>query len=36
MVDIDGNVWISATDGLQCHTPNGKLIGKIRTPEVVA
>ena len=35
-VDIEGNVWISAADGVQCHTPGGELIGKIRTPEVVA
>ena len=35
-VDVEGNVWISAADGVQCHTPGGELIGKIRTPEVVA
>ena len=35
-VDVEGNVWISAADGVQCHTPDGEAIGKIRTPEVVA
>jgi gluconolactonase len=35
-VDVEGNVWISAADGVQCHTRDGELIGKIRTPEVVA
>ena len=28
-VDVEGNVWISAADGVQCHTPDGELIGKI-------
>jgi gluconolactonase len=35
-IDVKGNVWISAADGVQCFTPGGDLIGKIRTPEVVA
>jgi gluconolactonase len=35
-VDACGNVWISAADGVQCHTSEGKLIGKSRTPEAVA
>ena len=35
-VDVEGNVWISAADGVQCHTRDGELIGKICTPEVVA
>ena len=35
-VDVEGNVWISAADGVQCFTRDGDLIGKIRTPEVVA
>ncbi len=35
-VDVEGNLWISAWDGVQCHTPEGELIGKIRVPEVVA
>jgi gluconolactonase len=35
-VDIHGNVWSSAGDGVHCFAPDGTLIGKIRTPEVVA
>ena len=35
-VDVEGNVWISAADGVKCFTRDGDLIGKIRTPEVVA
>jgi gluconolactonase len=35
-VDIAGNLWISAWDGVQCHTPDGELVGKIRVPEMVA
>jgi gluconolactonase len=35
-VDVEGNVWISAADGVQCFTPEGELIGKIRTPKVAA
>ncbi|CDX36242.1 Gluconolactonase [Mesorhizobium plurifarium] len=35
-VDIAGNLWISAWDGVQCHTPAGELIGKILVPEMVA
>ena len=35
-VDVEGNLWISAADGVQCFTRDGDLIGKIRTPEVVA
>lgn len=35
-VDAVGNLWISAWDGVQCHTPEGELIGKIRVPEMVA
>ncbi len=35
-VDVEDNVWISAWDGVQCHTPAGELIGKIRVPEIVA
>ncbi|NBS01934.1 MAG: SMP-30/gluconolactonase/LRE family protein [Rhizobiales bacterium] len=33
-VDIDGNVWTSAGDGVQVFAPDGELIGKIRLPEV--
>lgn len=35
-VDVEGNLWISAGDGVQCFTPDGKLLGKIKVPEVVA
>jgi gluconolactonase len=35
-LDAIGNLWISAWDGVQCHTPQGELIGKIRVPEMVA
>ncbi|HTW29701.1 MAG TPA: SMP-30/gluconolactonase/LRE family protein [Acetobacteraceae bacterium] len=35
-VDVDGNVWTSAGDGVQCVTPGGDLIGKIKVPEKVA
>ncbi len=34
-VDVDGNIWTSAADGVHCFTPDGQLIGKIHTPEVV-
>ncbi len=30
------NVWTSAGDGVHCHSPLGKLLGKILIPEVVA
>ncbi|MFN8829051.1 MAG: SMP-30/gluconolactonase/LRE family protein [Labrys sp. (in: a-proteobacteria)] len=35
-IDSAGNVWTSAGDGVHCYAPDGTLIGKIRTPEVVA
>lgn len=35
-VDVHGNVWASAGDGVHCFDPDGTLIGKIRVPEVVA
>jgi len=35
-VDVLGNVWASAGDGVHCFDPDGTLIGKIRVPEVVA
>ncbi|MEM6322654.1 MAG: SMP-30/gluconolactonase/LRE family protein [Pseudomonadota bacterium] len=35
-VDIHGNIWTSAGDGVHCYTPDGTLIGKILTGEVVA
>jgi gluconolactonase len=35
-VDVLGNVWTSAGDGVHCYAPDGTLIGKIKVPEVVA
>jgi len=35
-VDEHGNIWTSAGDGVHCYTPDGDLIGKILTGEVVA
>lgn len=35
-VDVDGNLWAGAGDGVHCLAPDGTLIGKIRVPEVVA
>jgi gluconolactonase len=35
-VDEMGNVWTSAGDGVHCYSPQGKLLGKILIPEVVA
>jgi len=35
-IDALGHLWSSAGDGVHCYAPDGKLIGKIRLPEVVA
>lgn len=35
-LDTEGNIWTSAADGVHCYTPEGELIGKILTGEVVA
>ena len=35
-LDSDGNVWTVAFDGVQCFSPDGELLGKVRTPEIVA
>jgi gluconolactonase len=35
-VDVHGNLWLSAGDGVHCHAPDGSLLGKIRVPETVA
>ena len=35
-LDIHGNIWCTAQDGVHCFTPDGKLIGKVLTPEVSA
>lgn len=35
-LDEDGNIWTSAADGVHCISSDGRLLGKIRVPEVVA
>ena len=35
-VDQAGNLWLSAGDGVHCHSSEGPLLGKIRIPETVA
>jgi len=35
-VDISGNIWTSAGDGVHCFSPEGELFGKILIPEVVS
>lgn len=35
-VDVHGNIWSSAADGVHCFAPDGALIGKILLPEVVS
>jgi gluconolactonase len=35
-VDVSGNVWSSAADGVHCFAPDGTLIGKIKVPQTVA
>lgn len=35
-LDIDGNVWTSAGDGVHCYTPEGERIGRIAVPERVS
>ncbi|RUU72945.1 SMP-30/gluconolactonase/LRE family protein, partial [Mesorhizobium sp. M7A.T.Ca.TU.009.01.3.1] len=32
-VDLDGNIWTSAADGVHCISPEGELIGKIAVSE---
>lgn len=34
--DVEGNLWTSAWDGVQCFAPDGTQIGKILVPERVA
>ena len=34
--DEDGNVWTSAGDGVHCVSPEGELLGRIRTPQAVS
>jgi len=35
-IDVHGNLWLSAGDGVHCHAPDGTLLGKISIPETVA
>ena len=35
-VDVHGNLWLSAGDGVHCHAPHGDLLGKVLVPEAVA
>jgi gluconolactonase len=35
-VDVLGNVWSSAADGVHCYASDGTLLGKLRVPEVVS
>ncbi len=35
-IDVHGNLWLSAGDGVHCHASDGTLLGKVVTPEVVA
>lgn len=35
-VDVHGNLWLSAGDGVHCHASDGTLLGKILIPETVS
>jgi gluconolactonase len=35
-VDVHGNLWLSAGDGVHCNASDGSLLGKILIPETVA
>ncbi len=35
-LDVDGNLWTSAGDGVHCYDPSGALLGKILVPETVS
>ena len=35
-VDLHGNIWTSAGDGVQCYAPDGGCLGKITVPEPVS
>ncbi len=35
-IDVEGNIWTSARDGVHCYSAEGELLGRIRVPEIVA
>jgi gluconolactonase len=35
-LDIEGNVWTSADEGVNCYTAKSELLGRIRVPETVS
>ncbi len=35
-VDVAGNVWTSAGDGVHCFASDGTLLGKIKVPQTVS
>ncbi len=35
-LDVHGNIWSSAADGVHCISPDGELLGKIIVPELVS
>ena len=35
-VDVQGNLWVGAGDGVHCYDPEGTLLGKILVPEITA
>ena len=35
-IDVHGNLWLSAGDGVHCHASDGTLLGKVLVPEAVA
>lgn len=35
-IDVNGNLWTSAADGVHCIAPDGTLMGKIFVPELVS
>ncbi len=35
-LDTEGRIWTSADDGVHCLTPEGRLLGKIKVPELVS
>jgi gluconolactonase len=35
-VDLDGRLWCSSAEGVQCYRQDGALIGKVHVPEMVS